>query len=432
MRRGIALSMLLLIAVSNFALSQMKRELKGEVVTAQSGERIEYHALVTVRLKGHGVKTQTNSDGEFRLGLKDELKAGIEVTLEVDKPGYAIYRPYKGQWTLLQDSTKLVTLQILPLGHALFKSPEEIEKWAEEIQEKAKEQVGKEGEPQKLDLSRYIKEWAVQYGFKPEEAQAEIEAWIKEVEKNKDPSKQAKAEFLKGNFTLADSLYGEAEALRKARRERIRKKQQALAAEEEEATKEIIEVLRARGDSRYQDYRFDDALHAYEQALAEVDRKQFEQLWASVQIDIGLAHWQLGIRVEGERIANHLSSAVEAYRQALTVYTREQLPQDWAMTQNNLGNVLSDLGTRTGGEEGAKWLAQAVTAYENALEVRTRAQLPQDWAATQNNLGLVYNDLGTRTGGEEGAKWLAQAVTAYDVAGLYAGAIAATMGCHAK
>ncbi len=398
------------------ATAQQKRELKGEVVTELSGERVQYHAGVEVRLKGHGLKTDTNSDGEFRLGLPDALSPGIGVTLKVDKPNYAVYRPYRGHIVVKADLSQLVTINILPLGHPLFKSPQEIEKWADEIREKAKEQVGKEGKFEKVDLGRYIKEWALDYGFTPEEALVYVQAWIKEVEKNRDPLKRAKAEFLKENFALAGDLFAEAVTLRKARLERLKKQEKTIAAERKKLSEEIVQGLRDQGHSRYQGYRFEDALLAYEEVLSEVNRNRSPWLWAAVQNDVGTANWQLGIRLGGERGAVHLKQAVAAYRAALEVRTRDTLPQQWATTQNNLGNALSNQGIRTGGVEGAELLAQAVAAYRAALEVYTRDTLPQQWAGTQNNLGAALSDQGIRTGGVEGAELLAQAVAAYRAA----------------
>jgi len=392
----IIIFLFIFVAVSP-AIILAQRELKGEVMTKLSNEKIESHPGVAVRIKYHGIERNTNDDGEFRLPLKDELIPGTPITLAVDKPGFAIYRPYNGQWNLSNDFT--VTIEILPLGHPLFKTPDEIEKWADDVREQAKKQLGTGDEPEKLNLGRYIKEWALQYGFNPEQAREEINAWIKEVEKNKDPNKRAKAEFLNNNFALADSLFGESVSWRRQKREQLMKQ---VAEETRQLTLEIIQDLRAQGDSRYQDYRFAEALKSYEQALAETNPESFPWLWAAVQNDLSLANRQLGIRVHGDALAIHLHRAIQGYENALKVYTRETYPQQWAMTQNNLGNALKNQGIRTGGEPGAQLLAEAVAAYRLALEVYTREQLPQQWVMTQNNLGTALSDQGIRTGRRAG------------------------------
>jgi len=61
---------------------------------------------------------------------------------------------------------------------------------------KSKEQVVKGGEPQEIDFERYIKEWAMQYGLSPEQAKAEVEKWVAEVQqKRNSTSDLALAEF---------------------------------------------------------------------------------------------------------------------------------------------------------------------------------------------------------------------------------------------
>jgi tetratricopeptide (TPR) repeat protein len=99
---------------------------------------------------------------------------------------------------------------------------------------------------------------------------------------------------------------------------------------------EVVADFRRSGDALYMQYRFADALASYEKALVEIAREDAPALWAGTMVNIGLAHAELGIRVQAFEAKEHLRLAINAYRSALEVYTREQLPQDWAMTQNNL------------------------------------------------------------------------------------------------
>ena len=158
------------------------------------------------------------------------------------------------------------------------------------------------------------------------------------------------------------------------------------------------------------------AVDAYRGALQVYQRDELPQQWATTQNNLGAALRNQGIRTGGEQGTALLAQAVDAYNAALLVYQRDQLPQQWATTQNNLGAALRNQGTRTGGEQGAALLAQAVDAYQAALLVRTRDLLPQDWAMTQNNLGAALQEQGIRTGREQGAALLAQAVDAYNAA----------------
>ena len=84
-------------------------------------------------------------------------------------------------------------------------------------------------------------------------------------------------------------------------------------------------------------FRFEEALKAYESALAHIKREKDPQLWAETEVAVGTTHDELGTRVEGQAAKEHLAAAVAAYRSALEIYTRQELPQQWATTQNNLG-----------------------------------------------------------------------------------------------
>src|ERR1700736_3547397 len=141
------------------------------------------------------------------------------------------------------------------------------------------------------------------------------------------------------------------------------------AEQAEKTITDAIQGWRLKANLFTLKFRFEEAEKAYEMALRYINRGTNPRLWAETEVDVGITHRELGIRVEGKAGNEHLSAAITAYRSALEVYTREQLPQDWAMTQNNLGNALSDQAARTEGPKGAEFLAQAVSAFRSALEV---------------------------------------------------------------
>jgi len=188
---------------------------------------------------------------------------------------------------------------------------------------------------------------------------------------------------------------------------------QKAAQQAEKTLTDAIQGWRLKANLFKLKFRFEEAEKAYETALRYINRETQAQLWAETEVDVGSTHDELGIRVEGRAVNEHLAAAITAYESALEVYTREQLPQQWARTQIGLGNALGDQAARTEGAKGAELLAQAVTAYRSALEVYSREQLPQEWAITQNNLGNALSDQADRTEGTKGAELLAQAVTAY-------------------
>jgi tetratricopeptide (TPR) repeat protein len=406
----LVLSVLLLVLLP-CGLGAQERWLRGVVVRLGEHNEKLYEANIPVRLYGHGNPTHTDSHGAFRLTLPDIFKVGEKVTLEVDKPDWRIHYPLEGQTRVPADLAKeIVEVRLAPTGSKVFLAPDALEKFILGLSEKAKQQVTPEGQPEKIDLSRYIKEWAVKYGFGVQQVQAEVDKWIAEVENNQnDLYKLGLAAFARKNFGAASQLFHDSAEQKATRLEEVKQKERQL-------TEEVVRDYRLAGDAHYSNYSFDSALYAYQQALRFASREQMPTLWAATIDDIGKANNELGIRASGSVIHSYLSTAVQAYHQTLEVYTREHLPQDLATTQNNLGNTLQEQGKRMGGTQGVQLLAAAVTAYQQALEVYTREYLPQQWATTQNNLGPALQEQGSRTGGAQGVQLLAAAVTAYQQA----------------
>ena len=400
---------LLLLSLLAPALTwAQERFLRGEVVSLGTQGDKSPEKGVEVILKEVGNTTTTNDYGIFRLKLSDELKAGWRVTLGVSKQGWVIYAPLEGEVYIPANLTEVIKVQLLPMGSLeLLKNRTLIEKFIQDLAEQSKRPTTPEGRPEPLDLGRAIKDWAVKYGFSAQQAREEIDKWIAEVKANEeDLYKLGLAAFAEKQFRKASELFTQSAEQHARQLEAVRREERSLV-------EKTVRDYRLAGDAHSQETRFAEALQAYERALTYVTRDAAPQLWAAVQVDIGGAHQELGIRTADEAIHHHLTRAVAAYRQALEVYTRATLPQDWAMTQNNLGIVLWAQGKRTAGEAGTALLAEAVAAYRQALEVYTRATLPQDWATTQNNLGLVLWAQGERTAGEAGTALLAEAVAAY-------------------
>jgi len=392
--------------------------LRGKVMLVGTQHELTPAEGVMVTLEETGDSERTKAGGLFNLHLPDAFGAGERITLQVDKDGWRIQYPLDGELRVPEPTEhQRVAIRLLPLGSKKWWSDDRIEKFIADTAARAKEQVVGDQERQEPDFGRYIKEWAVQYGFSAEEARAEIERWSAEVQQKQDDFyKLGLAAFAEKSFGKAERLFREsaavnAQRMRKSER-RIEKEKQRV----EDYREATIRDYRLAGDAAYNDYSFTKALDAYRAALDYTDQDQRPRQWAEVIMDVAKANAQIGIRTEGPAVQQRLAEAVAAYRAALEVYTRALLPQDWAMTQNNLGAALSDQGSRTGGEEGRRLLAEAVAAYRAALEVYTRALLPQQWAATQNNLGAALSDQGTRTGGEEGRRLLAEAVAAYRAA----------------
>ena len=407
MIKRLVLLLLLLLPCALYA-QEPKRMLRGVVYCVDKHEKTFASSDVKVTIKKTGTFGQTNEEGMFRIFLPAVFKAGEEICLHINKPGWAIWYPLDGELRIPAELRKeIVEVRLLPAGSKRFWTDDRIEKMIADLAEKSKEQVKPEGRPEDINFGPYIKEWALQYGFSVEEAKREIDKWIAEVnEKGNDFYKLGLAAFANKNFSKAVELFQNSVELKEKQLQKTRQEKQELEKSERLLIEEIIRDYRLKGDAYYNDYQFHNALDAYQKAKGRVSREESPQLWAVILTDIGNTQSQIGIRVKGDAIKEHLSEAVKAFRQTLEVFTRTDLPQNWAGTQNNLGRAFCEQGIRTGGSEGACLLGQAVKAYKNALEVRTRTDLPQQWATTQNNLGNALSSQGIRTGGSEGARLL--------------------------
>ena len=135
-------------------------------------------------------------------------------------------------------------------------------------QNSRKQQVKPEGKPDEIDFSRYIKDWAAKYGFNAQQAREEIDKWITDVEKNQnDLYKLGLAAFAKKNFGEASVLFNESAELKAKKLEAVRQQEKTL-------TDEVVRDFRLTGDAHYNNYAFDQALQAYQRALATLPKNK--------------------------------------------------------------------------------------------------------------------------------------------------------------
>ncbi|NUO82718.1 hypothetical protein HUU05_21815 [candidate division KSB1 bacterium] len=357
----------------------------------ENGARMAEAGLF-VTLKQNGASKQTNDLGQCWLELPEGYAAGEMVTLVIDKTDWRIRYPLDGEARIPLDLKKeTVEVELLPVGSKLFWTNDRIEKLVRDMAAKSTQQTSSPNPENKPNFGRFIKDWAVQYGFGAEQAKAEMDKWIAEIEaKSNDLNRLGLAAFAKKNFAEAAKNFEAAFAQDSTQLAATKKQKQALEEKEKQLTTQAIENARLAGDSHFNDNQFDKALAAYHSAQQLVDKTQAPQQWANLALAMGNANRNLGTRAAGDKISAYLNAAQQAYQQAGEVWPREREPEGWAAVQVGLGNVLSDLGIRTGGEEGAQLLSQAVEAYRAALVVYTFEHIPTYWATAQNNLAKTY------------------------------------------
>ncbi len=251
MRRRVLLASVLvclLLPPSSFAKD---RFLQGRVLLV--GEQDDLTPLVgqDVILVESGDTARTKEGGRFRLFLKDIFRPGTRMSLPVEKTGWRIQYPLEGDARVPDDLDKeLIEVRLLPIGSKKFWSADRIEKFIRDTAEKAKEQIRPEGKPQDTDFSRYIKDWAVKYGFSAQQAKAEIEKWVAEAEQKNDPYQLGLAAYAKKNFGEAGKLFEE------SAKGKVRRAQGAFTTARQ-LTEEAIRDFRLAGDAHSNNYQFD-------------------------------------------------------------------------------------------------------------------------------------------------------------------------------
>jgi len=407
MRLVLAVLLFAAVAQAQAATEVQGAQIKGIVILNGEGGQGLANVQITDSA-GTGGPWASKSNGVFALDYPNRT-VGERVRLVVIKEGYVVVNFVQLDLALPKDPNAN-PLQIIICKEA------DREEMARRFYQLKGDKAAEDTYQQKLKaLEEENKSDATTIAKLQEErdqAKASAEKAAVELAKNQpgqgsEMYQEAQRLFLDGKIEAAIALLDD---------DKLRQAAEQAQKAAEQAQKALIDAIRGwrlKANLFTLKFRFEEAEKAYETALGYINRESNPQLWAETEVDLGITHDELGMRVEGKAGNEHLAAAITAYQSALEVRTREQLPQDWAATQNSLGLALWAQADRTEGAKAAELLAQAVTAYRSALEVRTREQLPQDWAMTQNNLGIALCDQADRTEGAKGVELLAQAVTAY-------------------
>jgi tetratricopeptide (TPR) repeat protein len=383
-----------------------QKDLLGKLVKGDDQSRTPVKNA-SVSLDEDGSHDLTNDTGLFRLFLSDALKPGVEVTITVAVPGYAIYDPPGGKLIVPADHIHRREIQLLPKGSPKFLSDAQLKALMEHTANESNRISAQENSRQPPDLKRYLKDWAVEYGFTDEQVEAEIRRWATDVDSRKSNTYDlALAAFAFKNFIEANE-----QAMEAAKEDEDRKV--SLHKQEEEANDSSIRDYRLAGNAAYNALDFEKASDAYQRALINFSNSARGAEWASIQVQLGNAEGELISRSEGTAISRHGKSALTAYSDALTIYSRKDFPKPWAVIQIDQGNALHELAARSEGAQASLYLQKAEEAFRGSLQIFDPVQTPQAWATAQNNLGSVLHDLSSRSEGVQASCYLQQAIDSY-------------------
>lgn len=229
--------------------------LRGQVFFIEGNDELSAASDVSVTLLQTDEEARTNSRGLFRLLLPSTFQPEATVKVEIQKDGWVLYAPIDGAITIPALDSDLVNIRLVKKGSLKLLSAERIEKLIQDMAGKSKEQVRPESKPQEIDFSRYIKEWAMRYGFSAQQAKDEIDKWVAEAEQTDDPYQLGLAAYAKKNFGEAGKRFEES-AEGKARRAH------EASTRALRLTEEAIRDFRLAGDAHTNNYHFDQALIA--------------------------------------------------------------------------------------------------------------------------------------------------------------------------
>jgi tetratricopeptide (TPR) repeat protein len=264
-----------------------KPDAHGKVVKLREGSS-DPVANANVTLEQSGKMVTTNSAGLFFMPLPAELQEGEEIRFGIDVPGYAVFEPAEGRSRIPHELRKdIVMFGLLPKSSPKFFSHEHLTMLLRGAAEKSTEQVREQGHEKAVpDLSRYLKDWAVQYGFGVEQVKAEVDRWISEVDKKQDNIYElGLAAFARNSFAEAGNLFQESA-------QQNERKLLETREHEKHFYEQTIRDYRLAGDAHYNAYDFRKAMELYEKALSLADRQRTPQLWAAIL-------WTAATRVGG-------------------------------------------------------------------------------------------------------------------------------------
>jgi tetratricopeptide (TPR) repeat protein len=317
--------------------------LQGRLLLEGEQGEVTAAAGVLVARESNGDAVRTGSDGLFRFELRRPVRTLRLLVLTDD---WVVHYPREGEIRVPDDPDERVEIRLLPKGSDRLWTDERIEALIAELALAASAQVARADRQRGVDFDRPIREWAEHHGFSPEEVWARIDRWVQEVgHRFTDPYRQGLAAVTEKEFGRAAALF-DASAASGAKR--LEQGPEAGDGEERSLRDDTVRDFRLAGHCSHADHRIADSLARYRRGLALIDRSERPRLAASVLQDLAAAHYQLGIRADGEGSRAHLRKTIDALEAALVIQTREAFPRQWRQTQAMRLGVYEDLGDAAG------------------------------------------------------------------------------------
>ncbi|MBK8944373.1 MAG: hypothetical protein IPM32_03785 [Ignavibacteriae bacterium] len=298
---------------------QNDRWLLGRLVTEQNNVKTPINnTIVTILTTGD--KDKTDENGKFRIKLKESLSPGDNISITVEKKGWAILYPLSGKTYIPKNlEIDLIEILILPIESKKFFSHDHLEKLILNLMANNQKTVDIKELPQKNNLPDNIKEWAEYYHLTVEDVNQKIEEWTKELEKNKeDDYKLGLAAFVKGNYNKAGNYFHNS-AINKV--EILNK----LNEKENKIIDEIIRDFQKAGESYSEIQNYKQAIIAYENALKYIDKNLKHEIWIELMMDRAFSLTQQILKNSGPDLLKSINSTIEIYDSILSTHKEKDI-----------------------------------------------------------------------------------------------------------
>ena len=392
-------SLIILISVTFITVliyPQDVKYLRGKVVyisennveTAQSG--------ITVLIEETGDRDKTDNNGIFKIFLNQMFEPGDNVTLTIEKEGWAIRDPLFGKTYVPSGLQKeIIKLSVLPKGSPLFFTDQQIIRYIEYLILKQATQIEiARIDYSKLSLESLLDTMANSWGFTASEIKLSVQNWIEKT--LYDTSKyyeRGLAEYASNNFNLAGDLFRQSANLRIEHFRIVDEDFTKLSQERQELIKETIRDLRLAGESYFKAGYFDSALIAYKNSIEFLTYSEDWKPLASSINKVAICYYYLTFKSCDQNIFRFLDSASVYFRKGLGLSQTKSL-EEWRWKfEGNLIMIITEREIYSDSNNKTSELSNSVRRLEFVEDNRINDNDSKDRYLSRNNIGICYDYL---------------------------------------
>ncbi len=342
---------------------------------------------VNVYLTETGSVDATNEIGQSRFVLPSNFKAGDKIQFVVNENEYAIYEPTEGFARIPSEPAKeKIEIKLLPFGSPKFLTHDQLTKLIGNAAEKTRSHH----DDQQFELSRFVREWALKYGFSIEQVEVEVARWRREVEtQGTNLHELGLLEFVNRDYVKAVEYFKESAEI-------SNKKLENIHLSIEKVKENLVKDYELIIESYDHNHQFDSCLTYLEKVESLLKSDSGTINWARMMFEKGSLLCHLSEHDFYSNPDSLLLISLESYRKSLSVLKREEMPMIWALTQHNIGITIAQIAKRQLPQTAVDLYYEAIDSLRVALEVRKSLNLEYESAFTQYMIGSILAQIGER------------------------------------